>query len=69
MRRVAVEAGLDPEEMYPHRLRRTVAVMFLQKANNDLPKLCAFMGWRDLSTAMQYVDYAKLEDIEAIWSG
>lgn len=64
-----VAIGLEPGDLYPHRLRRTYATLYLQQlgdAPDAVVRLQQHMGWRSLATAMQYVDHARgieLDDV------
>jgi integrase len=59
-------AGLPPEELSPHRLRRTYAVYFLQEVDGDLEKLRQHMGWASIATAAQYVDHSQREELDKV---
>jgi len=61
----AEAAGID-SNVNPHRLRRTVAVYFLEKAGGDLLKLKDWMQWVSLNVAAGYVDYQERKVLDAI---
>ncbi len=68
-------AAIGVHGLYPHRLRRTYAVEYLRQLKGDseaLVKLQQHMQWASLATAMEYVDHARGEELdaaaEAIWS-
>ena len=63
---MAVQSGMAPEEMYPHRLRRTYAVRYLAAASGDLTKLKAHMGWTSIATAALYSDWYSDQALEEI---
>lgn len=63
---VAEEAGLDPKEIHPHKLRRTVAVNFLEKIGGDIVKLTSWMGWQNVTTAAGYVDHNRRKELDKI---
>lgn len=72
LRRVAREANLVPETVYPHRLRRTYATEYLRELKGDpeaLIKLQQHMGWRNLATAMEYVDHSRREQLDEVARG
>lgn len=50
--------------IYPHRLRRTRAMMYLEAVGGDVTKLTKWMGWQNVTTAYGYVDYVNREDLE-----
>lgn len=60
--------GIPEKELYPHRLRRTYAVHFLNAAGGDLSKLQGHMSWSNIGTAAQYVDHSRREELDAIAS-
>jgi integrase len=53
---LAALAGLDPDTVYPHRLRRTYAKHYLKEVKGDPVKLQKHMGWASIQTAIAYVD-------------
>jgi site-specific recombinase XerD len=66
LRVVGEEAGLDGEELYPHRLRRTYAVEYLKQMKGDpeaLVNLQQHMQWESLETAAGYVDHPRQEKL------
>jgi integrase len=66
LRVVGEEAGLDAEELYPHRLRRTYAVEYLKQMKGDpeaLVNLQQHMQWESLETAAGYVDHPRQEKL------
>lgn len=69
LRRVGKRIGLDPRELYMHRLRRTVVVEVLKRLKDDplaREKASAFMGWRGKATIQEYIDYVGREEIDAL---
>lgn len=63
--KVGVRAGVLG--LYPHRLRRTYAVQYLQQMKGDpeaLMKLTQHMCWVSMQTAMEYVDHARGGDLD-----
>lgn len=53
--------------LYPHRLRRTIALNYLEAVSGDITKLMKWMGWQNIATAYTYVDHVdrgELEDFE-----
>lgn len=72
LRTVAAEAGLDPAEVHPHRLRRTYAVEYLRRMKGDpeaLVNLMIHMRWANVETARQYVDHPREERLTEIEEG
>lgn len=63
--RLAVEAGID-SPVYPHKLRRTVAVWFLNTVHGDLMKLKSWMQWASINVASTYVDYQNREALDQL---
>jgi integrase len=54
--------------LHPHRLRRTYAVEYLRSMQGDpeaLMKLTSHMQWAQMTTALEYVDYVRSEDLDA----
>lgn len=69
LKQVAADAGLRPEDVHPHRLRRTYAVHFLRQLRGDpeaLAKLMRHMGWSDLRTTFNYVDHVSDEALDEV---
>lgn len=64
LKEIASDAGIDPTEVYPHRLRRTVATYFLEKVGGDLTKLKAWLQWESIATAASYADYHTREELD-----
>jgi len=64
--RLADLLGIPQSELSPHRLRRTYAVHFLDQVGGDLEKLRQHMGWANISTAAQYVDHSRREELDAL---
>lgn len=58
-------AGIDPGEMYTHRLRRTIATEFYRETK-DIVQLQKYMGWADIKTASNYIDHSEREELERI---
>lgn len=52
--RVCVEAGYDPESLYPHALRATAAT-YHAYAGVPVAALQSLFGWAELQTAQKYV--------------
>jgi site-specific recombinase XerD len=67
VKQVAEKAGIDPDEIYTHRLRRTIATEFYAETNN-IVALQKYMGWADIKTASNYVDHSEREELESIAS-
>jgi site-specific recombinase XerD len=65
VKQVAEQAGIDPDEIYTHRLRRTIATEFYAETNN-IVALQKYMGWADIKTASNYVDHSEREELESI---
>jgi site-specific recombinase XerD len=63
VKQVAAEAGIDPDEIYTHRLRRTIATEFYNETK-DIVALQKYMGWADIKTASNYV--SEREELEKI---
>jgi integrase len=66
LRRVAASAGLKPNEVHPHRLRRTVAVYFLEETGGDVVKLKQYFQWASVEVAAGYVDHNQREELDKI---
>lgn len=66
LKSVGEKAGISRKDLYPHRLRRSYAVMFLEAAGGDLEKLRAHLSWADLSTAAMYSDHNKKDLLEKL---
>jgi integrase len=66
MSSAAGAAGIDPDTMYPHRLRRTYAEAFYAEVRGDLVRLRDHMGWADINTAARYVTRDRREELDAI---
>jgi site-specific recombinase XerD len=69
LRRLAKSVGIDPAEVYPHRLRRTYAVEFLRAMKGDpeaMQKLVKQMGWLNAGTAFEYTDFISSESLDEI---
>lgn len=69
LRRIAKGIGLDPTEIYPHRMRRTYAVEFLRAMRGDpeaMQKLVKQMGWLNAGTAFEYTDHVASEQLDEI---
>ena len=63
---------IDVESVHPHRLRRTYATQFLKQLKGDpeaLVKLQQHMGWRSLSTALEYVDHDRGAELDHVAEG
>jgi integrase len=74
LRVVADKAGVDiePEQIYPHRFRRTYATQFLKEAKktgHGLEDLQKHMQWKSLETAAGYVDHDEREALDRVASG
>lgn len=55
--------------LYPHRLRRTYAVMYLQQLQGDpeaIMKLTQHMQWASMATALEYVDHARGAELDTV---
>jgi len=55
--------------VYPHQLRRTYAVQYLQAMRGDpeaLVKLTQHMQWAQMTTAMEYVDHARGDELDTV---
>ena len=63
--RVAEEAGIDPDSIYPHALRATAATK-LAYAGVPAPALQSMMGWSKLSTATKYIRLSGTATAEAL---
>jgi integrase len=54
--------------LYPHRLRRTYAVEYLRSLKGDpeaIVKLQQHMQWASMATAMEYIDHARGDELDA----
>ncbi len=59
----SIAKGIGVDKIYPHQLRRTVAFEFL-RTGHDMADLQAWMGWRDIRVAAQYVDHARHAELD-----
>lgn len=66
LKAVGEKIGIPGRDIYPHRLRRTVATHFLEAAGGNIEKLRAFMSWSNIVTAAGYADYHRRDELEAI---
>jgi site-specific recombinase XerD len=66
LRQVAGDAGIRPEDIYPHRLRHTYATEFLRQVGGDIEKLRKHMDWKDIKTAAGYAHHAKREELDQV---
>jgi integrase len=69
LRRVARQLPLDDfdvteEDVRPHVLRRTYAVIAYQAFGKDITKLMRHMGWSQIQTALGYVDFHEAEELD-----
>lgn len=62
----AEEVGIEVEDIYTHRLRRTYAKHFNDLVKGDLVATQEHMQWASLQTAKEYVDDARREQLDAI---
>lgn len=63
--KVGVRAGVIG--LHPHRLRRTYAVEYLRQMKGDpeaLIHLTSHMRWASMSTAMEYVDHERGDELD-----
>jgi integrase len=63
------QIGLAAGAIYPHRLRRTYATLYLEQlgaAPDAVVRLQQHMGWRSLATAMAYVDHARGVELDDV---
>jgi len=64
--RLGTKCGI--QNLFPHRLRRTYAVEYLRSMKGDpeaLMKLTQHMQWAGMATAMEYVDHARGDELDA----
>lgn len=66
IKEVGKKVGIPPQEMYPHRLRRTYATYYLGATNGNLEQLRSHMSWSSITTAAGYADYHERETLESI---
>lgn len=67
MRKIGRALGIDG--LHPHQMRRTYAVTFLRAHKGDpeaLMKLTEHMQWANMTTAMQYVDHVRGDEIDRV---
>lgn len=65
--RLGVRAGIFG--LHPHRLRRTYAVEYLRGMTGDpeaVVKLTQHMQWAEMSTALEYVDHARGDELDGV---
>ena len=56
---------MPQQDMYPHRLRHTIATEFY-RATHDLVALRDYMGWADIKTASRYVTHLRRDELDVI---
>jgi integrase len=66
LRGAAERAGIPHAEVYPHRLRRTYATLYLDEVKGDITKLKDHMQWADIKTAATYVDHSRREELDQV---
>lgn len=66
---VGEKIGIPPEQLHPHRLRRTYAVEFLKATGGDIVKLQSHMQWATINVAAGYVDHDRRSELDAISDG
>ncbi len=67
MKKIGKALGL--EGLHPHQMRRTYAVTFLLAHKGDpeaLMKLTEHMQWASMTTAMQYVDHVRGDELDRV---
>lgn len=65
--KIGVHAGVLG--LYPHRLRRTYATEYLRQLKGDpeaVIKLQQHMQWASVATALEYVDHARGDELDAV---
>lgn len=65
VKRVAESAGL--KDVHPHKLRRTVAARFLDRAGGDMNRLMDYFNWSSFEVARGYVaqrDQGRMDEAE-----
>jgi len=65
---VTVGARIGIWNLHPHRLRRTYAVEYLRSLKGDpeaIVKLQQHMQWASMATAMEYIDHARGDELDA----
>jgi integrase len=55
LRKVARRAGVDPDEVYPHRLRHNYVLRYYRAAGNDLEATRQHVGHSDIATTARYI--------------
>lgn len=60
------KVGIPAKDMYPHRLRRTYAVMYLDAVGGDLQKLKMHLDWADIATAASYADHDRGQELDNV---
>lgn len=65
LRRQAEKVGIDKTDMYPHRLRHTVATEFYRRTK-DIRALQAYMQWAKITTAARYVSHLDRDQLDEL---
>lgn len=69
LRKIAIQIGLDPDGVHPHRFRPTAAQAFLREVEGDpeaVLKLKEWMDWANLNTAMSYLHRDRSKELVAV---
>jgi integrase len=61
MKKIALDAGINPAEVYTHRFRRTAAVRVYDASGHDLKLVQELLGHSDISTTGTYLQANRLE--------
>lgn len=62
----AEDLGVEPDELHPHKLRRTYATLYYEACGRDPMKLKNHMQWSSIETAMSYVDHDRRDELDLV---
>lgn len=63
LKRAAREAGLDPKEVHPHLLRKTVATQLLRSTGGNLVAVQKLLGHANVTTTQRYVAFTDVDEL------
>jgi integrase len=63
---VGDDLEVDPDELHPHKLRRTYATLYYEACGRDPMKLKQHMCWSSIETAMSYVDHDQRDELDLV---
>jgi integrase len=69
LRKSAKRCGVDPDEVYPHRLRHNYVLAYYRASGNDLEATRQHIGHSDIATTARYIRKMDRERTDAIAEG